>query len=144
MWAAATSRPTPASPRRPRASRALFFGLGSDGTVGAAKATAKIIAEHTGLNAQAYFVYDSKKSGAVTVSHLRFGELPIRSTYQIAAADFVACHQFGFLERMPIAERCRSRRHPAAELASRPRIRLGRAAPRGPGASSSSAASGST
>jgi len=86
---------------------ALFFGLGSDGTVGASKASARIIAEHTDRHAQAYFVYDSKKSGAVTVSHLRFGQEPIRATYQIDQADFVACHQFGFLERMPIAERCR-------------------------------------
>jgi pyruvate-ferredoxin/flavodoxin oxidoreductase len=86
---------------------ALFFGLGSDGTVGAAKSSARIIAEHTALHAQAYFVYDSKKSGAVTVSHLRFGPKPIRATYQIDEADFVACHQFGFLTRMPVAERCR-------------------------------------
>ncbi|HKJ24527.1 MAG TPA: pyruvate:ferredoxin (flavodoxin) oxidoreductase [Myxococcota bacterium] len=86
---------------------ALFFGLGSDGTVGASKSTAKIIAEHTDLHAQAWFVYDSKKSGAVTVSHLRFGPKPIRATFAIDEADLVACHQFGFLERMPIVERCR-------------------------------------
>ena len=86
---------------------ALFFGLGSDGTVGAARSSAHIIAEQTPLHAQAYFVYDSKKSGAVTVSHLRFGPNPIRATYQIDEADFVACHQFGFLTRMPVAERCR-------------------------------------
>jgi pyruvate-ferredoxin/flavodoxin oxidoreductase len=86
---------------------ALFYGLGSDGTVGASKSTAKIIAEHTDLHAQAWFVYDSKKSGAVTVSHLRFGPKPIRATFAIDEADLVACHQFGFLERMPIAERCR-------------------------------------
>jgi len=87
---------------------ALFFGLGSDGTVGATKASARIIAEHTDLHAQGYFVYDSKKSGAVTVSHLRFGAAPIRATYQIDEADFVACHQLGFLDRMPVAERCRA------------------------------------
>jgi pyruvate-ferredoxin/flavodoxin oxidoreductase len=86
---------------------ALFYGLGSDGTVGASKSTAKIIAEHTDLHAQAWFVYDSKKSGAVTVSHLRFGPQPIHATWAIEEADLVACHQFGFLERMPIAERCR-------------------------------------
>jgi pyruvate-ferredoxin/flavodoxin oxidoreductase len=86
---------------------ALFYGLGSDGTVGASKSTAKIIAEHTDLHAQAWFVYDSKKSGAVTVSHLRFGPKPIRATFAVDEADLVACHQFGFLERMPIAERCR-------------------------------------
>jgi pyruvate-ferredoxin/flavodoxin oxidoreductase len=86
---------------------ALFYGLGSDGTVGASKSTAKIIAEHTDLHAQAWFVYDSKKSGAVTVSHLRFGPRPIRATWAVDEADLVACHQFGFLERMPIAERCR-------------------------------------
>jgi len=86
---------------------ALFYGLGSDGTVGASKSTAKIIAEQTPLHAQAWFVYDSKKSGAVTVSHLRFGPKPIHATWAIDEADLVACHQFGFLDRMPIAERVR-------------------------------------
>jgi len=86
---------------------ALFYGLGSDGTVGAAKASAKIIAEHADLHAQAYFVYDSKKSGAVTVSHLRLGPEPIRAPYLVDQADFVACHHAGFLERMEVAERCR-------------------------------------
>jgi pyruvate-ferredoxin/flavodoxin oxidoreductase len=76
---------------------AVFYGLGSDGTVGANKNTVKIIGEHTDLHAQGYFVYDSKKSGAQTVSHLRFSRRPIRSTYLIDEADFVACHQFGFL-----------------------------------------------
>jgi pyruvate-ferredoxin/flavodoxin oxidoreductase len=76
---------------------AVFYGLGSDGTVGANKNTAKIVGEHTDLHAQAYFVYDSKKSGAQTVSHLRFSPRPIGSTYLIDEADFVACHQFGFL-----------------------------------------------
>jgi pyruvate-ferredoxin/flavodoxin oxidoreductase len=78
--------------------RAVFFGLGSDGTVGANKNTIKIIGEETDLNAQGYFVYDSKKSGAITISHLRFGPKPIRSPYLISQADFVACHQFSFLE----------------------------------------------
>jgi pyruvate-ferredoxin/flavodoxin oxidoreductase len=74
--------------------RAVFFGLGSDGTVSANKNSIKIIGEHTDLHAQGYFVYDSKKAGAATVSHLRFGPLPIRSSYLIDRADFVACHQF--------------------------------------------------
>jgi pyruvate-ferredoxin/flavodoxin oxidoreductase len=81
--------------------QALFYGLGSDGTVGANKNTIKIIGEATDLYAQGYFVYDSKKSGAVTVSHLRFGTQPIRSTYLIADNDaqFIGCHQPVFLER---------------------------------------------
>ncbi|UCG24151.1 MAG: pyruvate:ferredoxin (flavodoxin) oxidoreductase, partial [Chloroflexota bacterium] len=79
--------------------RAVFFGLGSDGTVGANKNSIKIIGEDTPNFAQGHFVYDSKKSGAVTVSHLRFGPRPIRSTYQVFSASFVACHQFSFLER---------------------------------------------
>ncbi len=79
--------------------QALFFGLGADGTVGANKNSIKIIGENTELHAQAYFVYDSKKSGAKTVSHLRFGKDPIRAPYLIHAADFIACHQFQFLEK---------------------------------------------
>jgi len=81
--------------------QALFYGLGSDGTVGANKNTIKIIGEETDLYAQGYFVYDSKKSGAITVSHLRFGAKPIHSTYLIADndADFIGCHQEIFLER---------------------------------------------
>ena len=69
-----------------------FYGLGSDGTVGANKNSIKIIGDHTDKYAQAYFAYDSKKSGGLTVSHLRFGDVPIRSTYLIDAADFIACH----------------------------------------------------
>jgi pyruvate-ferredoxin/flavodoxin oxidoreductase len=84
--------------------RAVFFGLGSDGTVSANKSAVKIIAEETDLNAQGYFVYDSKKSGAVTVSHLRFGPRPIHSTYLVKRASFVACHQFSFLERQDVLE----------------------------------------
>lgn len=83
----------------PESVRAVFFGLGADGTVGANKNTIKIIGEETPLYAQGYFVYDSKKSGSVTISHLRFGPNPIRSSYLIASASFVACHQFHFLER---------------------------------------------
>ena len=82
----------------------MFFGLGSDGTVGANKSSVKIIGEQTDLFAQGYFVYDSKKSGSVTISHLRFGPQPIRSTYLIDDADFVACHQFGLLEKMKVVE----------------------------------------
>ncbi|MFQ5876462.1 MAG: pyruvate:ferredoxin (flavodoxin) oxidoreductase [Acidobacteriota bacterium] len=84
--------------------RAVFYGLGADGTVGANKNSIKIIAEQTGNQAQGYFVYDSKKAGSVTVSHLRFGPRPIRSTYLIRSADFVACHQESFLETMDILE----------------------------------------
>ncbi len=86
----------------PETVRALFYGLGADGTVGANKSSIKIIGEATELFAQGYFVYDSKKSGAVTVSHLRFGPRPIRSAYLIRHASFVACHQFGLLERLDV------------------------------------------
>ena len=80
----------------------MFYGLGSDGTVGANKNSIKIIGEHTENFAQGYFVYDSKKSGSVTISHLRFGKKPIRSTYLIGNADFVACHQSGLLEKFDV------------------------------------------
>ncbi|MBZ5515841.1 MAG: pyruvate:ferredoxin (flavodoxin) oxidoreductase [Acidobacteriia bacterium] len=83
----------------PQTVRALFYGLGSDGTVSANKNSIKIIGEETESHAQGYFVYDSKKAGAITVSHLRFGPRPIRSSYLISRASFVACHQFSFLER---------------------------------------------
>jgi pyruvate-ferredoxin/flavodoxin oxidoreductase len=79
--------------------RALFYGLGSDGTVGANKNSIKIIGENTDNYAQGYFVYDSKKAGAVTISHLRFGPKPIRSIYLVSKANFVACHQPIFLDR---------------------------------------------
>jgi len=85
----------------------LFYGLGSDGTVGANKNSAKIIATEAGRYVQAYFVYDSKKSGAVTVSHLRFGDDPIEAPYLIEEADFVACHQFPLIERLDVLERAR-------------------------------------
>ena len=84
--------------------RAVFYGLGSDGTVGATKNSVKIIGENTPLYAQGYFVYDSKKAGSVTVSHLRFSPRPIQSTYLINRANFVACHQFQFLERIDVLE----------------------------------------
>ncbi len=83
---------------------AVFYGLGADGTVGANKNTVKIIAEEAELYAQGYFVYDSHKSGAQTVSHLRFGRHPIRSPFLIRSANFVGCHQFHFLERQGILE----------------------------------------
>lgn len=82
--------------------RAVFYGLGADGTVGANKNSVKIIAEDAGLFAQGYFGYDSHKSGAQTVSHLRFGPRPFRSPYLISLANFIACHQFHFLERMDV------------------------------------------
>ena len=84
--------------------RAVFYGLGSDGTVGANKNSVKIVSENTALHAQGYFVYDSKKSGAVTVSHLRFSPRPIQSTYLIHKANFVACHQFQFLETRDVLD----------------------------------------
>ncbi|NJM72724.1 MAG: pyruvate:ferredoxin (flavodoxin) oxidoreductase [Scytonema sp. RU_4_4] len=82
--------------------RAMFYGLGSDGTVGANKNSIKIIGEETDNYAQGYFVYDSKKSGSITVSHLRFGPQPIRSTYLIDKANFIGCHQWVFLERIDV------------------------------------------
>ncbi len=84
--------------------RGVFFGLGSDGTVGANKNSIKIIGEETQNFAQGYFVYDSKKAGAITISHLRFGPRPIRSTYLIRRASFVACHQFRFLDRYDVLQ----------------------------------------
>ena len=82
--------------------RAVLYGLGSDGTVGANKNSVKIIAEEAGLYAQGYFVYDSHKSGAQTVSHLRFGPKPIHAPYLVASANFVACHQFHFLQKLDV------------------------------------------
>ena len=84
--------------------QAMFYGLGADGTVGANKNSIKIIGDQTDLHAQGYFVYDSKKSGAMTISHLRFGKEPIRAPYLVRRANFIACHQFEFLERMDILE----------------------------------------
>ena len=81
---------------------AVFYGLGADGTVGANKNSVKIIAEDPGLYAQGYFVYDSHKSGAQTISHLRFGKRPIHSPYLIESANFVACHQAAFLDRIDV------------------------------------------
>jgi len=88
--------------------RSVFFGLGADGTVGANKNSIKIIGEETSNWAQGYFVYDSKKSGAITISHLRFGPRPIRSAYLVKQAHFVGCHQFGFLEKYGVVDYCKS------------------------------------
>nr|WP_199911859.1 pyruvate:ferredoxin (flavodoxin) oxidoreductase [Dongshaea marina] len=85
--------------------RAMFFGLGSDGTVGANKNTIKIIGTETDNHAQGYFVYDSKKAGSVTVSHLRFGPKPVKSPYLIQSADFIGCHQFNFVHNEHLVER---------------------------------------
>ncbi|MDP1579295.1 MAG: pyruvate:ferredoxin (flavodoxin) oxidoreductase [Candidatus Didemnitutus sp.] len=87
--------------------RAVFYGLGADGTVGANKNSIKIIGEGTDLHAQGFFVYDSKKSGAMTVSHLRFGPKPIRAPYLISRASFVAVHHFPFIERMEVLGQAR-------------------------------------
>lgn len=82
--------------------RAVFYGLGADGTVGANKNSIKIIAEDAGKYGQGYFVYDSRKSGSMTTSHLRFSDNPIKSAYLINKADFVACHQFPFMNKVDI------------------------------------------
>ena len=87
-----------------RVVRALFYGLGADGTVGANKNTIKIIGEDPAFHAQGYFVYDSKKSGSQTISHLRFGPDPICSSYLVQSANFIGCHQFNFLERTNVLE----------------------------------------
>lgn len=84
--------------------RAVFYGLGSDGTVGASKNSVKIVGENTETYAQGYFVYDSKKAGSVTVSHLRFSPRPINSSYLIDRANFVACHQFNFVDRIEMLQ----------------------------------------
>ncbi|HUK94454.1 MAG TPA: pyruvate:ferredoxin (flavodoxin) oxidoreductase [Gaiellaceae bacterium] len=86
----------------PETVRAIFFGLGSDGTVGANKNTIKILGAEEDLHAQGYFVYDSKKSGSQTVSHLRFGPQPIRAPYLVRQASFVGCHQYGLLDRVDV------------------------------------------
>ncbi len=88
--------------------RAVFYGLGSDGTVGANKNSIKIIGDETAYFAQGYFVYDSKKAGSITVSHLRFGPRPIRSPFLIDEAGFVACHQWELLQRIDVLERAAS------------------------------------
>ena len=84
--------------------RCMFYGLGSDGTVGANKNSIKIIGDHTDMYAQGYFSYDSKKSGGITISHLRFGKTPIQSSYLIDTADFVACHNPSYVTRYAVLE----------------------------------------
>jgi pyruvate-ferredoxin/flavodoxin oxidoreductase len=86
----------------PETFRAVFYGIGSDGTVGANKNTIKILGADAGVHAQAYFVYDSKKSGGLTVSHLRFGPHQVRAPYLVHRARFVGCHQFGLLEKVDV------------------------------------------
>ena len=85
-------------------SASVFYGLGADGTVGANKNSIKIVGQETELFAQGYFVYDSKKSGAITVSHLRTSKRPIRSAYLVDRAGFVACHQFEFVDKIDVLE----------------------------------------
>ena len=130
------SIPTDTEFRYPRPAgevQAMFFGTGSDGTVGANKNTVKIIGEGTDLYAQGYFVYDSKKAGSVTVSHLRFGPNPIRSSYLIERADFVACHRFGLLGKLKVLGHARDGAHVPAQqplpgrrgLGQPPRVRPG-------------------
>ncbi len=106
--------------------RALFYGLGSDGTVGANKNSIKIIGEDTDNYAQGYFVYDSKKSGAMTVSHLRFGPEPIRSTYLVTSANFVGLPPADLPRALRHARGPRAGRHVPAEHAVRPGRGLGR------------------
>ena len=135
--ASTTTSRTPAWPttRSSRPSRTrwcarMFYGLGSDGTVGANKNSIKIIGENTDNYAQGYFVYDSKKAGAVTISHLRFGPKPIRSTYLVSKANFVACHQPVFLERYDMLKDAGARRHVPAQHAITARTRSGTSCPR--------------
>ena len=106
-------------------SRSVFFGLGADGTVGANKNSIKIIGDATPGYAQGYFVYDSKKSGAITVSHLRFGPSPIRSAYLVRQAGFVGCHQFGFLDRYDVLDAAAPGAVLLAQQPVRPRRRSG-------------------
>ena len=105
--------------------QAVFYGLGADGTVGANKNSVKIIAEDAGLYAQGYFVYDLHKSGAQTISHLRFGPRPIQAPYLIQQASFVGCHQFQFIERQDVLRLAAPGRHGAAERAVSARTRSG-------------------
>ena len=104
-WTISPACPAPGTPETDATTdcfEALFYGLGSDGTVGANKNTIKIIGEATGMHCQAYFVYDSKKAGSTTVSHLRFGRSPIRAPYLIQRAQLVACHHWDFLEQFDL------------------------------------------
>ena len=109
--------------------RALFYGLGADGTVGANKNSVKIIAEDPAMYAQGYFVYDSHKSGAQTVSHLRFGKRPIHAPYLIESANFVACHQAAFLDRIDVLRLAAAGRHVPAQHPLRARRQCGTGCP---------------
>ena len=115
----------------------MFYGLGADGTVGANHNSIRIIGNETPNYAQGYFVYDSKKSGAITVSHLRFGPRPIRSPYLIQTANFVACHQWVFLETLRHPGEGRAGRGVPAQQPLRAGRGLGPAAPRAAGSRSS-------
>ena len=114
--------------------RAIFFGLGSDGTVGANKNTIKILGSEEGLHAQGYFVYDSKKSGSQTVSHLRFGPKPIRAPYLVQRASFVGCHQFGLLDRADVLGHAADGATLLLNCRARPGRGVGCAVPPNPGA----------
>ena len=109
--------------------RAVFYGLGADGTVGANKNTIKIIGEDPDVHVQAYFVYDSKKSGSQTVSHLRFGPRPIQSTYLVREAQFIGCHQFQFIEKVDVLALAAPGRDAAAQQPARRQPRCGTTCP---------------
>ncbi|HDX8373426.1 TPA: 2-oxoacid:acceptor oxidoreductase family protein, partial [Aeromonas dhakensis] len=100
--------PTSVPPASHLKLEALFYGLGSDGTVSAAKNSIKILGNHTELYPQGYFVYDSKKAGGLTVSHLRVGTRPLQSAYLVEEADFVGCHQWQFIDLYQMAERLKA------------------------------------
>ena len=116
----------------PETLRAVFYGLGSDGTVGANKNTIKILGADPDVHAQAYFVYDSKKSGGLTVSHLRFGPHPIHAPYLVNQAGFVGCHHLGLLDTVDVLAVRRGRCHAAAQRPAARRRGVGR--PPRPGA----------
>jgi pyruvate-ferredoxin/flavodoxin oxidoreductase len=97
-----------------------FWGLGADGTVGANKSAIKIIGDNTDMYAQAYFAYDSKKSGGVTISHLRFGKTPIKSTYLIDSADYIACHNPAYVHIYDVLEGIKDGRHLHAQQSLEP------------------------
>ena len=112
----------------PEVVRALFFGLGADGTVGANKNSTKILASDPGRHAQGYFVYDSKKSGSYTISHLRFGPRPIRAPYLLKSANFVGIHKFDFLYKLDTLAAAATGRHRADQQPVSGRRGLERAA----------------
>ena len=109
--------------------RAVFFGLGSDGTVSANRNSVKIVGENTPMYAQGYFVYDSRKAGSVTTSHVRFSPRPIKGSYLVHKANFVACHQFHFLERIDMLSMADAGGHVPARTAPTARTRSGTTCP---------------